>query len=248
MKKLFYLLVFFSAGVFAQESSLFEEANADYAAGNYEQAIDKYEEILENGKTAVAVHFNLANAHYKLNNIAPSIYHYEKALQMAPGDEDVRNNLVFAQNMAIDEIEETPRSQFSNWIRAGYTAFSTSGWGWIGITFMLLFVCLFLAYFFSSRPLIKRVFFIAGLFAFFLAIGSVAMGYFRQDLEQSRNFAIVFSEEAEVRNEPNRRAEEIFVLHEGAKVEVLEDFQAWSRIELANGNQGWMRAENFRRL
>lgn len=248
MRKLFYLLLFSSVGLFAQSTTLFEEANAAYADGNYEEAIEKYNQILENGETAVAVHYNLGNAHYKLNNIGPSIYHYEKALQMDPQDEDVRSNIVFAQNMAIDAIEERPESVFSNWIRSGYTAFSTSGWGWIGIGFMLLFACLFLAYFFSGKPALKRTFFISGLVCLVLAIGSVFTGFFRQNIEENQDYAIIFSEEAQVRTEPNLRSSQAFTLHEGSKVEVLEDFQEWSKIELANGNQGWIRRDNFKRL
>lgn len=248
MKKLFYLLILVSGSLFAQSEKLFEEANAAYAEGDYEEAIEKYNEILSNGETAAAVHFNLGNAHYKLNNIAPSIYHYEKALQIAPNDEDVRNNLEFAQNMAVDAIDEAPQSQFSNWIRSGYTLFSTTGWGWIGIAFMLLFVCLFLAYFYSRRPLMKRILFISGVVFLLLAIASVFVGYSRQEMIENEDYGIVFSEEAGVRAEPNLRSDEIFYLHEGAKVEILEDFQEWSRIRLANGNQGWMQSEHFRRL
>lgn len=248
MKKLIYLLLFISAPLFAQESSLFEEANAAYAAGNYEEAIEKYNRILDNGETAVAVHYNLGNAHYKLNNIAPSIYHYEKALQLDPRDEDVRNNLVFAQNMAIDAIEEAPQSQFESWIRSGLLSLSGSGWAWISIFLMLLFVGFFLAYLFSRKPLLKRVFFISALGFFIIAIGTVFMGYSRQEMVESESFAIVFSEEAPVRSEPSSRSEEAFVLHEGTKVEVLENFQDWTKIELINGSQGWIEQQNIKML
>lgn len=248
MKKILYLLLFFNAGLFAQSPALFEEANAAYADGKYEEAIEKYNQILENGETAVAVHYNLANAHYKLNHIAPSIYHYEKALQMAPEDEDVQNNIVFARNMALDAIEETPETEISGWMRTGFSAFSISGWGWAGIAFMVLFVAFFLSYYFSSRTLMKRIFFIAAMVCVVFAIGSVIMGYSSKNFQESQDFAIIFSEEVEVRNEPNSRGSEAFILHEGTKVEVLENFQEWSKIELANGNQGWMLQESFKRL
>lgn len=248
MKKLLYLLLFFSVGIFAQESALFEEANAAYAEGDYEQAITKYNDILEDGKTGVALHYNLANAHYKLNHIASSIYHYEKALQLAPEDEDVRNNIVFAQNMAMDAIEETPQSGFSSWITSGYSLFSISGWGWMAVTCVFLFAALFLAYYFSSKPLLKRVFFISAFFFVVLAVGSVFMGYSRMNYEENQEYAIIFAEETEVLSEPNPRGSVVFTLHEGTKVEVVEDFQEWSKIELANGNQGWIEQSAFRRL
>lgn len=248
MKKIFYLLLFITSPLFAQESSLFEEANAAYADGNYEEAIEKYNRILENGETAVAVHYNLGNAHYKLNNIAPSIYHYEKALQLDPQDEDVRNNLVFAQNMAIDAIEEAPQSEFESWIRSSLFSLSSSGWAWTSIFLMLLFVAFFLVYLFSKKPLLKRVFFISALVFFIVAIGTVFMGYSRQDMVDSESFAIVFAEEAPVRSEPNSRSEEAFLLHEGTKVEVLENFQDWTKIELINGSQGWIEQQNIKML
>ena len=64
-----------------------------YNQGKYAEAIDKYKAILETKNHSAALYFNLANAHYKLNNIAPSIYYYEKALQLAPNDPDIKNNL-----------------------------------------------------------------------------------------------------------------------------------------------------------
>ena len=70
---------FFSTIVFSQNDTLFDEANALYNDGKYAEAIDKYETILDSGQHSAELYFNLGNANYKLNNIAPSIYYYEKA-------------------------------------------------------------------------------------------------------------------------------------------------------------------------
>lgn len=51
------------------------------------------------------LYYNLGNAYYKLNKIAPAIYNYEKALLLNPNDVASKNNLRFAQNMTIDEIK-----------------------------------------------------------------------------------------------------------------------------------------------
>lgn len=118
MKKLVYILVFFLSFITsAQNISLFEQGNALYNDGNYEQAILKYENILENGEHSAELYFNLANAHYKLNHIAPSIYYYEKALQLAPNDKEIKNNAAFARNMTIDAIDSVPEVGLSNYIK-----------------------------------------------------------------------------------------------------------------------------------
>lgn len=248
MKRIFYLLFLLNFGTWAQETSLFEQGNAAYADQNYKLAVEKYQQILERGKTDVAVHFNLANAYYKLNEIAPSIYHYEKALQLAPNDEDVINNIVFARQMTVDALEVQPKTGFSKWVHSALAVLSTTGWAWAAIVFMVFFVLLFLLYYFSKGSLAKRLFFITGSFFFILAFVAVFMGFSRKDIEESRDYAIVFSEEVTVRNEPDERGEEIFYLHEGAKIRILNDFQQWYEFEIPGGNQGWLKKDAVKLL
>ena len=244
MKKLVFLLIFLVgfSGI-GQNSALFEKANDAYAAGDFQQAVDLYNEILNSGETSAALHYNLANAHYKLNHIGPSIYHYEKALQLKPGDKDVENNLSFARNMAIDAIDEGAEEGFSRIFSDSTSAFSSTGWGWTAIICMLVFVIFFIVYYFSRRTLIKRILFISSMFFLFLAISSAVIGFLKTNVQQESSFAIVFAEEVEVKNEPNVRGSEVFTLHEGAKVEVTEDFQDWVEIQLPDGST-WMDTKN----
>ena len=252
MKRILFLIIVVSLGLYdaqgQQAEDLFQKGNTAYAEGSYEAAVEAYEELLESGQTAAEVHYNLANAHYKLSHIGPSIYHYEKALQLDPGDSDIRNNLQFAQNMTVDAIEAAPQNGFSRWWQSFLGSFGTTGWATLGIVCMFVFVLLFLAYYFSGIPLRKRVFFLSGMFFLFLALGSVTLGFVKADQLQDQNFAVIFAEEVGISSEPNERGEELFFLHEGTKVELLEDFQEWYKIELANGNQGWIRRDAIKIL
>lgn len=249
MKKLIFILTFLIgfSGI-GQNSALFEEANKAYASGDFQQAVDLYSKILNSGETSAEVHYNLANAHYKLNHIAPSIYHYEKALQLDPGDEDIRNNLNFARNMAIDAIDEGTEEGFSRLFATSTAAFTPSGWGWAAIACMLAFLIFFLFYYFSRRSITKRILFISSMFLLLLAISSALIGFLKIQVQQENSFAIVFAEEVEVRNEPSLRGAEVFTLHEGAKVEITEDFQDWVEIQLPNGSRGWMPKTEIKRL
>lgn len=249
MKKLILLFaVLLSFPGIAQNSALFEAANNAYAEGNYEAAVTQYEQILENGKTSAALHYNLGNSYYKLNRIAPSIYHFEKALQLDPGNEDARNNLTFARNMAIDALGEEEDPGYWGIFDTSTSAFSASGWAWVAIFCMLVFVVTFLVYYFSSKTLIKRLVFIGSMFFLVLAISSAVVGFLKQDLQEESSYGIVFSDEVEVKGEPSVRAGEVFMLHEGAKVKITQNFQEWVEIELPNGSQGWMQENNLKRL
>lgn len=249
MKKLIYILFFLITTLgTAQNDDLFDRANQAYADGKYQDAVELYNQILENGETSAAVHYNLGNAHYKLNHIAPSIYHYEEALKMAPGDKDVKNNLEFARNMAIDVIEEPSEKEFSEIFAATTSVFSPTGWGWLAVISMLVFVIFFLVYYFSGNAILKRIFFITGIFFFLVSVSSAGIGLIKQNMLENRSFAIIFSEEVEVKSEPNVRSAEVFELHEGAKVKVTEDFQGWYEIELPNGSQGWIKSDSLKLL
>lgn len=249
MKKLILVsLLMFGFLGFAQSESLFDEANSAYQSGEYETAVSKYESILENGEASAALYFNLGNAHYKLNHVAPSIYYYEKALQLNPTDKDIQNNIAFARNMAIDDIEKVEETGFSVWFNNVISSFSYNTWAILGIVFSVLFVSMFLLYYFSVRSLFKRLYFTGAIVFAILCLIAVVFAFQQQSYIQDNEFAIIFSEEVEVRDEPNLRGEASFELHEGTKAKILEDYQEWSRIELSNGAQGWVNSIDIKKL
>lgn len=240
-------LLIFALG-FSQNEDLFEKGNSAYQEGNYESAIQQYEKILDNGEASAEVYYNLGNAHYKLNHIAPSIYYFEKALQLDPADEDIKNNIAFARNMAIDDIETVEDRGLSQSLNGLIATFSAGSWAGIAIFFSILFVALFLLYYYTPKPLFKRIFLGVAVISVILCVASIIFGYQQQSFIQDNKYAIIFSEEADVRDEPNLRGESSFQLHEGTKAKILENFQEWTRIELANGAQGWTDSSNLKRL
>ncbi|HSI68913.1 MAG TPA: tetratricopeptide repeat protein [Gillisia sp.] len=240
MKHLFYLIMLFALPAMGQNLSHFEEGNKAYNEGDYTAAINSYERILEDGETSAEVYFNLGNAHYKLNNIGPSVYYYEKALQLNPNDRDIRDNLAFAQNMVLDDIEEQEITGLTGLWRDTVSVLGYNQWAWLAVTFSVLFAVCFLIYYFSRRTLLKRIFFSISMVVIFFSVLSVVFAFQQKEYATGGQYAIIFSEVAGVRGEPTLRGDEIFTLHEGTKVEVLETYQDWVRFELANGIQGWM--------
>jgi tetratricopeptide (TPR) repeat protein len=99
----------------AQESSdeIFAQANAAYNGANYGRAVELYKQILDKGQHSAGLYYNLGNAYYRLNQVAESIYFFEKAKQLAPENQDIKINSTFAQNMTIDAIEPLPQSQLA---------------------------------------------------------------------------------------------------------------------------------------
>ena len=248
MKKLIFLFILFGHFSHAQNTALFEKGNSAYNNGEYEIAVTSYETILESGETSAELYFNLANAYYKLDQLAPSIYFYEKALQLDSNDSDIKNNLSIAKNLVLDDIEEEKPSGLAGIWNNLVSVLSFNQWGWAAIIFSFGFAGLFALYYFSTKSLWKRIFFSTAMFSAFLAFLFLIFAFQQKGVSSENNYAIIFAQETPVRDEPTLRIKESFYLHEGTKIEVLEKYQNWIKIELANGIQGWLNKDDIRLL
>lgn len=249
MNKIIYIgILCIGFSVFAQNTTLFEQGNTLYNEGKYAEAVDKYMAIIETKNHSEELYFNLANAHYKLNNVAPSIYYFEKALMLDPKDKDIRNNLTFAQNMTVDAIEVIPEIGIAKIIKNTTNTLSFDAWAVLAIVLVFSFVILFLIYYYSFSSLKKRLAFIGSLLCLFFMFIALALAFNKYGLDKRNNPAIVFAQEAKVKNEPNLRSEESFRLHEGTKVQVLDTVLDWKKIKLADGKTGWIDSEDIKLL
>lgn len=249
MKKLLYLsILLFSILSFGQNDKLFDQGKELYKNGKYQQAINSWMQILENGQTSSELYFNIANAQYKLNQIGPSIYYYEKALQLSPNDSDIKTNLAFAENARIDAIEPLPQSVFTKWYNNIADIFTYDGWAILAVGFSIVFVTLFLLYYFSYTEKRKRLLFATSILSILLLLGAVTMAFLTYGDYSKNQPAIIFASQIEVKSEPSMGSNSAFVLHEGTKVQILAQDGNWFRISLADGKDGWIPASDLKQL
>lgn len=249
MKKAVYLLLFLmTAQMTAQNTKLFDQATQDYADQDYKAAIKKYKEILSNEQVSVPLYYNLANANYKLRQVAPSIYFYEKALQLDPNNADVRNNLAMARKLTVDAIKENPKTDLAKIVNGLISKLSYNGWAWLAVVGSVLLVIMALLYYFSGGTSAKRLFFVGSSLGFLIATIALIFAFLQYDIQQNKKFAIVFSEASSIKAEPNKRSDEVFILHEGTKVKVLDSFSGFTKIKLADGRQGWINQIDIKKL
>ncbi len=243
---LFLLVSSFS---FAQTADdLFKNANALYKEGNYQKAIELYKQIESKKEVSSELYYNLGNAYYKLNKVAPSIYNYEKALQLDPLNEDAQNNLIIANRLTLDRIEELPRSIFQKINESIFQKLTYNSWAVITIILSFIAATLFLLFYFSYTPNKKRFYFSTSILAFLLLISGLAITFTQYNQTKNNVKAIVFSEEVSVKNAPTTDANEVFFLHEGTKVNVLDTVDNWRKIKLVDGKIGWVKNSSIKLL
>lgn len=249
MKKLILLFLLTFCNSFAQDSQgLFDEANVLYKNGKHKEAIALYEQITNNDLASSELYFNLANCYYKLNKVAPAIYNYEKALQLKPTNQDAKNNLVFAKRLTLDRIDQLPQSYFQKLNSAYLKKISVNAWGTIAILFSILSALFSLLYYYAYSTNKKRFFFVFSVLSVLLLITTLVIAYSQYDTIQTTKEGIIYIEEVSVKNEPTNDSDEVFSLHEGTKVFVLDTVDTWTKIKLSNGKIGWMLSEKLREL
>ena len=246
MKNLLYIIVLTTQVFFAQNG--FENGNALYQKGKYQEAITAYESVFRTKKQSAELYFNIGNCYYKLNKVAPAIYNYEKALLLNPNDAEIQNNLKFAQKLQIDDIKIVEKVGFNKLIQDFTNTFHYNTWGGIAVGLSIVFLLFFVGYYFSQITVSKRLFFLGMFFVMLLLVVSVAAAIFEKNQYNNDQPAIVFSEIVSVKSEPKNSATDAFVIHEGTKVYVIESLDNWDKIQLTDGNEGWIENSAIKRL
>ena len=219
-------------------TALFSQANAQYAEGNYADAITQYEQIILE-QPAAEVYYNLGNAYFKQGELAQSILAYERALRLKPSYTDAQHNLQFAQSRIVYNIEDTNSFFLSNWIKVVRNAFSQSTWIILSIT---LFICMLLGFFFfafSQTLWIRKTAFYTSIIALFISIVACLNASSLHYRDTQRAEAIITQGIVNAKSSPDRSGNDLFTIHEGTKVEIKEVIGDWCCIHVGN-NIGWM--------
>jgi len=235
------VLLYAATSAFAQgPDAHFLEANQLYQQGKIAEARDLYEGIHTEGYESPSLYFNLGNAYYKLGMIPKAILNYERALRLAPSDDDIRYNLQLANLLLTDKIEATPRLFIWDYWDNLKTAFTPATWTGIGYLFFLIMVVSLSLFVISRSYARRRLWFISAWLAGALMVLCAALLIATVTDLQRSDTAIVTSTITTVKNAPDSKSSDAFVLHGGVKVVITDEVSEWMKIRLADGKVGWM--------
>ena len=222
-----------------------EKANAAYAAGDFEKALELYLQVVKEKGESAAVFYNIGNCYYRLEKIAHSILYYERSLLLNPGNKDTRFNLEIAKLKTVDKIEAIDDFFLSGWFLSVRNLMSTDGWSYFSIVSFIFFIGGAFLFFFSRKIFLKKIGFFAGLgWLIFVIFGNIFAYQQKKELT-NRNTAIIFSATTTIKGSPDNSGTDLFILHEGTKVEVKSKLGDWNEIETADGNVGWIRSNEI---
>ena len=224
----------------AADDTRWSEAAAAYTEADYTAALSAYQGIESDGMVSPELFYNIGNCHFKLGDVPRAILYYEKCLKLAPSHADARNNLEICRQFTLDRIDEIPPFLLATWVGKVKYALSADAWAWLTVALVALVAALLLGFRFFGRSGARKASFIFACIVALIAAITLVFSLTEKADATRVDSAVMIQPVSTVKSSPGDGGKSIFVLHEGTKVELLDELGEWVKIELADGRQGWV--------
>ncbi|MAS34204.1 MAG: hypothetical protein CL610_09360 [Anaerolineaceae bacterium] len=240
MLTLCLLLLIIAAPLAAQTSSheVAEQANALYAAGDYEGAKDLYETLISNGVAQSAVYYNLGHAYLRLDDLGRGLLNYRRAHSLTPRDDEIRTALARARASRVDiEGDETFPTDSLAALTASLLTIHELNWLVLGL--WVVFFGLGSIYVIQRSPVARGMLVAVGavlLFTLMLWLSRLHSSSFRPP-------AVVLAPVTPVMSGPGEAYLQIYELHAAAEIHMLSEQGSWGHFALPSGQEGWIQLQ-----
>ena len=229
----------------AYVDSLWNVANEAYAEGRWTDAVKDYEMISEMGLESASLYCNTGNAFFKDGNVPMAILYYERALKIDPSYADARYNLELMNATIQDRIDPVPEFILKVWMRDACYIMDSDAWAVCFLVFFALTLAMALVFLLAPSAGGRRAGFFSGIIMLILAVFSVSFAIWQKNDYVNADEAVVMRPVASVKSSPaTESSTDLFILHEGTKVKIVDEVGRWNNIELADGRQGWLPSED----
>lgn len=226
--------------------SLWNAANEAYVEGRWADAVDGYQLISGMGLESAALYCNTGDAYFKDGNIPMAILFYERALKLDPSYEDARFNLDLLNSTIQDRIDLVPEFILKVWARDICYIMDSNAWAVCFLVLVALTLALLLVFLLAPTAAWRRAGFFAGIVTLLMALSALSFSIWQKKGYMSADSAIVMRPVTSVKSSPSAEAsKDLFILHEGTKVRILDTVGSWNNISLADGRQGWLPSDDI---
>ena len=212
-----------------------------YTDGKFSDASAAWTSIEESGQKSAKLYYNLGNAWFKQGNYPKAILNYERALRLDPSYSDARYNLEFTSNFVQDKIEPVPEFILKSVARKVCYVMGSNAWAVIFLVLLAAALMMGLLFLLGASVGKRRAGFYCGIVLLLLSAGALSFSIWQKSDSVKTDTAIVMSPVSSVKSSPSSgSSKDLFVIHEGTKVTILDEVGSWKNIALADGRQGWI--------
>ncbi len=145
-----------------------------------------------------------------------------------------------------DKIEAVPEFFLEQWGRKACWLLPSDAWAALFLVLLAAALGCTLLFLLGGRSALRKTGFICGIVALVLSLLCLDFAFWQRTDYRKADGAVVTRPVTTVRSSPGSdAAKDLFVLHEGTKVKLLDEVGSWRNIELADGRQGWMKTEDL---
>jgi len=233
------ILVLFPMTAFGNDASkAFYDGVSHYEAGRYDDALDSFLTISDQGIKNGKLAYNLGNTYMQKEELGRALLWYERAARLMPKDPDLifNRNVAFSQVKDRQEDAENPVVSVLFFWKKGIPLKTLQ---WLAIATGGLFWTLFALTILLRRSPLKTAAILCG--AFFALFAATAL--WDTAAESRIQKGVVLPKAVSVRSGLSDTATELFTLHAGSRVTVEQERGGWLRIAFAEGKIGWVKKE-----
>lgn len=243
------LLMLAPMGLHAQQAypdSLWNAGVQAYTDGDYATALSNWEEVRSAGLTSPELMYNLGNAYFKTGELGKAVLWYQRTLKDNPSDADAKYNLEYAQALTQDRIDTVPEFFLETWGRNACHMLPSNTWAVLSLVFLALTLAMVLLFLLGSTSGRRRLGFFAGIVAFLVTFVCWDFAGWQARDARDQSYAIVMKPVSSVGSSPSAEsAKNLFILHEGTRVKILDNVSGFSLVEIADGRQGWIASKDI---
>ena len=217
------------------------EANLRYERGEYAEAAQQYEALIDLGYKDPSVHYNLGNAYLESGDPGRAILNYLRAEELSPRDPDIQANLELARSRTVDQLQAEGDSLVASISDFGrrwattkeFGAAALLLWATAGLATGALIV----------RPAIRGRYLLRGgaVVAFVAMLAPLVLLLSMLYSNPYDNTGVVTAGTVEVLSGPGIQYGEAFTLHSGAQVRLVDSRHGWLQVALPGGElEGWL--------
>lgn len=223
----------------AGTDSLLRQAEAAYGNGDHKLALALYDSV-HTHYTSAGLLFNIGNCYSKLGDVPHAILFYERALRLSPGAEDVQANLDLERTKVVDRVNQLPAFTLGSMWERVQGGRDVDQWARRSLWACAIMALAAGGALLAGGATLKRGLHVLALAALVATLASAALAAYRVADVERHSEAIIISPSVEVLGEPRTGSTRLFILHQGTKLDLLEQQGEWREVRLASGAVGWL--------
>ena len=223
--------------------SLWTTGVAAYSDGRWEDADRAWSAIEGVGMSSPELYCNIGDVRFRQSRLGDAILYYSRALKMDPSFSDARHNLEFAKSLTQDKIDTVPEFFLRSWMRKLCWTLPSDTWAWLSLVLLAGVLALVLLFLLARGSAARKWGFFGGVVVLILLIFTLLFASWQKRDYLRADDAVVMRPVVSVKSAPSQMdTKDLFILHEGTRVQVLDSVGEWCDVRLSDGREGWLKS------